>query len=321
MHRTRAFTILELLVSMAVLAALTVLLATLFQSASHAWQASGSRSERNRSGQVLMEYAARELRSAALPVETLSKAGAPNLQFLVNPPPVSVPEDCRNPHCLFWQAPVATEQSWGEFAEVGYFVKWEPVGETAVPSLRRFFVNPSYYDQTTGRQERNPDFRIYSHYASWLTPELIEKVAPADAVSGYAGLVAENVLGLWVRLYDPDGKEIMESPSAAVPESQFDSRAGYRYTPLPAEGGTGSSQIRYLPSRVSLSIAQLHGRHAAQMGTAWKRVRELANAPETLDAAAFVTRFQEAAQKDAALRALLPGLRTYQVSTVLENAR
>ncbi len=324
MKRARAFTILEVLVSMTVLAALTALLAALFQGASGTWLTVESRAERNRSGQVLMDYIARELRGAALPVEAASRPGAPNLQFLINPPLENVPAEYRNPHCLFWQAPVATEQSWGEFAEVGYFVKWEPVGETAVPSLRRFFVNPSRRDKATGRLERNPDFRIYGDYSSWLTPGLIERVAPADAASGYTGLVAENVLGLWVRFYDASGREISESLESPNLAAQFDSRVGYPYQP-PEAAGDGASpapvETRYLPSRVSLSIAQLHGRQAAQMGSAWVRIRDLANDPQTLDAAVFKTRFEEAARTDAALRALLPGLRTYQVSTLLENAR
>lgn len=324
MDRRRAFTILELLVALVALAVITGVMVALFQSTSNVWLNATSKTDRNRVGRILSDFVSQELRWAALPVENPPPVGNPNLQFLINPPLANVPQDYQNPHCLFWQTPVATEQSRGELAEVGYFVKWERQADTAVPSLRRFFVNPTTYSSASGNHEPNPDFLIYKSWGAWLTPALLAKVAPADKRSGYEGLVAENVLGLWVRFYGADGQEI-KAAGLSSPATSFDSRTGYAIwetTPSPTGDEPLTKQVfRYLPSRVTLSIAQLDARHAALLGSGWTRVRSLANDSQVRDAEQFQARFQRVAASDPYFKRLSPGLRIHETNVILENAR
>lgn len=318
--RTRAgISLIELLVALAVLAGLVLLLARVSELATQSWLSARAKVEGNRGARLLADLIAPELRAAMLPAETVGTPGNPNLQFLINPDLSSVPETYRNPHCLFWQAPLATETSLGEIAEVGYFVKWEETGDSARPSLRRFFVNPTVYESATGMQVRNPDFLIYQN-VKWLTPALLERVAPADVASGYAGLVAENVLGLWIRCYGADGREIASALGSAQRATSFDSRIGYQLRRA-STSQPGLVETRYLPTRVALSIAEVDAQRAAAAAMAWRKIREMANAPESRDASEFLERLRAAAESDGSMRAILPGVRIYETSVMLENAR
>ena len=312
------FTLLEVLVSVAITAIIIITLVQVFGSTTDAWLQAEGKTDRNRTGRILSEFIARELAAALLPVDAAFTASNPNLQLLINPPLSMVPLEYRNPDCLFWQAPVATETSKGEIAEVGYFVKWQPIGDGAAPSLRRFFINPTVTDPVTKAVKASDDFLIYRETATWLRPALLEKVAPADKASGYAGLVAENVVGLWVRFYGEDGREVPTTAGGNTPTASFDSRRGYDL--YPATSPT-VAVTRALPVKVAISIAQLDARHAALMGGAWTKVRTLANAAGTTDAGVFMESFQLAAKGDPSLERLLPGLRTYETNVILENAR
>ena len=98
-------------------------------------------------------------------------------------PPVSEPRPMK-------AAPVATETSYGELAEVGYFVKWEG----ARASLRRLFVNPSRPDSASATGvSPNENFLIYKN-PRWLSDTLVKAVAPATPPA-FKGLFADNVVG------------------------------------------------------------------------------------------------------------------------------
>jgi prepilin-type N-terminal cleavage/methylation domain-containing protein len=150
--RRSAFTLVELMASIAVLTILVLMLSTLFNSASRAWITGESSTERRGSVRALADYIAVEMQGALLPVEGVSAVGKANLQFILNPS--QVPQDCRNADAIFWQAPLATETSSGDIAEIGYFVKW-PAGQGTRPTLCRFFVNPSVVD-INGSPSPNP---------------------------------------------------------------------------------------------------------------------------------------------------------------------
>jgi len=318
-RRAQAFTLVELLISMSILIVMVVMLTNVFGSTSSAWLNAESKNDRNRTGRTLTDLIGRELRGAMLPVETTAAIGNPNLQMLINPPVTDVPVEYQNPHSLFWQAPLANEQSFGEIAEVGYFVRWIEHGTTATPSLMRFFVNPSVYSETQQKTVANPDFLIYQEANTWLKPSVIARVAPGDKASGYAGLVAENVVGFWVRNYGVGGREITTTADSTTLATSFDSRTGYEQWETAASGQV--KKRRYLPFQLSLSLAQFDTRHADKMGTAWRKVRTLANDRNTGDAVQFLDSFRTAAGTDAELSALLPGLRIYHTQVILDNAR
>jgi uncharacterized protein (TIGR02599 family) len=301
----------ELMVSVAVLSLLIVSLAGVFQQVSRAWIAGEGGVERRRSSRALTDFIRDEMRSAVVPVEQAATTGKTNLQFLINPPDELVPrEKFGNADTVFWQAPVATETSFGELAEVGYFVRWSETGPRR-PTLCRFLVNPSRpaNEQPGAAVVPNDRFLIYKN-PRWLSEVLINDVAPA-ARPAYRGLFAENVVGFWVRAYQPDGQELLTNG-----KRQFDSRVGYKFT-----NSKNVVQDHFLPSKVNVSMAQLDTRTATALDTTWEEVRSLSRDPEVKDAGDFLAKLQTEARNDKALARLLPGLRIYSTEVQLENAR
>jgi hypothetical protein len=140
-----------------------------------------------------------------------------SLEFLINPSLGSTTYSNRDN--IFFQAPVTTNTSpnvAGEVAEVGYFVQWQ--GTTA--QLCRFLVNP--IDTTTTPPQANTNFLIYpippATSSVWLTSSIIKSVAPGTSPN-YQGLLAENVIGLWINAFDKNGNVVCASGSS------YDSRS------------------------------------------------------------------------------------------------
>jgi len=302
---------------MSVLSILILLYVGFFNQASRAWIAGGDNAERRRNDRALTDFIGTELRGALLPVETVSNTGHGDLQFLINPPSTQVPAANRNGDVIFWQAPLATEATYGDIAEVGYFVRWNttPSGDPA-PMLCRFFVNPSTTD-STGAIVKNPNYLIYdTNPKSWLSGSLLDTVAPATKASGYLGLFAENVLGLWVRSYGLDGVEL--------PRENFDSRTGYTCT-FKTTDSSGAKQSwtekRYLPGKVRISIVQIDSHYAARLGPAATYIHQIIASNTVRDAEDFLTALRGLAVGTPAVAALLPGIRIYANEIQLSNSR
>ncbi|MFA7343361.1 MAG: prepilin-type N-terminal cleavage/methylation domain-containing protein [Terrimicrobiaceae bacterium] len=316
----RAFTLLELLVAMAVLLLLVLALSGIFHHASNAWLKGSGDVESRRVTRSLGDFIGEEMRGALLPARTASRTGESNLQFLINPPSGQVPEDYRNADAVFWQAPLATETSYGDLAEIGYFVKWDQSTPAKPrPVLCRFFVNPS--TQASGVVAPNPNYKIYdaTDPDAWLSPNLLDAVAPATSAQGYNGLFAENVIGLWVRSYGLDG---MELPRA------FDSRTGYtykrQYQYLDADKQLQTNTVNerhYLPARVTVSIVQIDSHYLERLYPLWKSVQTATRASDVPDAEAFIKRLSDpsAPGYSPAFKPLLPGLHVYTTEIQLEN--
>lgn len=298
------------MVALSVLMVLVLLFSGVFSQVSGAWTNGEGSFERRRNVRALADFIGTELQGAMLPVEGIVTNGKGNLQFIVNPPSAQVPADFRNADAIFWQAPLATETSQGEIAEIGYFVKWDassPLGER--PVLCRFFVNPSI--PSGSKTAVNPDFLIYqTDPKAWLTQSLLDKVAPATKASGYVGMFAENVIGLWVRCYGLDGTESPLAKNGA----KFDSREGYDLN----KGVTPVDQ-RYLPASVRISIAQVDSRSAAHIGAAAASLKALTKSAK--DANDFLTQLNAQAKSSPAVAAILPGIRIYSTEVQLLNAR
>jgi hypothetical protein len=175
---------------------------------------------------ALSDSIARQLQTALSP---LDPADQTTLQFILNP--ASVPVTYQNPDALFWQAPVATDASRGDVAEVGYFLKWDVTQKTQPhPLFCQLFVNPT-----------DPNFLIYKQPTTWLSSTILDAVAPANNLSNnaYRGLFAENVLGFWVRCYDQTGKWISS-------DGHYDSRVSG--IPLPNQALPRSVKISMVPA-------------------------------------------------------------------------
>ena len=297
------------MVAIAVLALLVGLLGTLFGQVSRAWITGEGNVERRRNVRALGDYIGAELQGAVLPVEGLAKNGRGNLQFVINPPAIGT--EFRNSDAIFWQAPLATESTYGDVAEVGYFVKWE----AQRPMLCRFFVNPST-GSGSAAAPNTAEFLIYDASPDkWLSDSILNAVVqPANKSQGYKGLLAENVLGLWTRAFGLDGQEL----APGVGKRTFDSRVGYlsAFETTDAKGAKQQwKEQRYLPATVRVSLAQIDSHYAQRLGPVWETVRDLTKS--STDAADFLDKLRA----NAALASLLPGVRIYSTEVQLLNAR
>jgi type II secretory pathway pseudopilin PulG len=197
------FTMIELLVSTAVLSVMVVMLVGLLDRTAASWTAGVAQTERRQSARVLADSIANELRCALLPTDS---ADVSTLQLTLNP--AAVPATFRNPDAVFWQAPLAADRRLGDIAELGYFLKWQPQPDGSVrPLFCRFYVDPTDAD----------NFLIYKKPTQWLSAAILETVAPATRASAYRGLFAENIIGFWVRCFDKDHNVIL-------PRDTYDSR-------------------------------------------------------------------------------------------------
>ncbi len=109
---------------MTVLSIIVIMLTSLLNSALQTLSSSESDQERHRSGRALTDFIGRELREAVLPAEIKAIDNQANLQLVINPTANSnIGADYLNADSIFWQAPLATDSTYGDIAEVGYFVK------------------------------------------------------------------------------------------------------------------------------------------------------------------------------------------------------
>lgn len=189
---------------------LVVVLATTLNQALGVWTKNENKSDLRESARTAINIMASELKQAALPVY---RADTNGLQMVINPASVTY----KNRDCIFWQAPIATSQTRGDLAIVGYYVK--NVGNTW--KLCRLFINPD-----------DPDYLMYSG-GDWVTTSLLDTKAPATEASNLEGVFLDNVPGMWVTAYDNAGVAYSTS-------SPFDSRVEKR-----------------LPARIDISLVLL----------------------------------------------------------------
>ncbi|PTX97465.1 hypothetical protein DB346_20945 [Verrucomicrobia bacterium LW23] len=231
--RRRAFTLVELMVSLVMMTLLLTLFFSMVVEISKVWQQAQARMEPRVSGRTVLDILGRELEMAALPEDRLmlytSTTATPvgtamNLQMLVNPPQLTA-ATFLNPHAVFWQAPAVSAQE-GNMAELGYFIRWDTTTKPGNPraTLYRMCIKPG-----------DAQYRIYSDPTAWLSDSIVDAAAPAiDAAAAdniYKGWMADNVIGLWVRCLDPLGNPITRTALATTYGPYvYDSRLGYSYT-------------------------------------------------------------------------------------------
>lgn len=173
----RAFSLVELLVAMAVFSLMAALLLGLVSESSRLWQRAESQKARRQVARIIMETVKRDLEGVALPIGTTNTN---SLNFVLNPAVAGI----NNRDSAFWQT--RTSAQTGEMAEVGYFVKWH----NGTPALCRYSVPATNSDS------------IFRSPANWLTTGKIDSYAGGLGSTNMDGLLAENVLGLWITMYD-----------------------------------------------------------------------------------------------------------------------
>lgn len=229
---------------MVILSLIMIILLGMTTSLMTAWQLGQAKNERRNIGQAVLERMSRDLRQVALPA---SRSNTNSLQFVINPSTIST--TYQFPQAVFWQAPVSTDGGTnGNLAVVGYFVQWI----NKIPSLSRILINPS-----------SSSYLVYSSPANWITDTILTNNASATSASGYEGLLADNVLALWVQALDPQGNPIRQS--AGVAGENFDSRLGYSYTNSVYTGVASTNMASALPASMQIAIVVVDSRTAKHL--------------------------------------------------------
>ncbi len=204
-----AFTLVEVLAAIAVLAFLVLILVSLVGQSTRLLTRGRAQTETLQTLRAVSHMMSRDLQGAVLPVSPTNQL---SLQFAQNPPGVS--SAYRNPDSVFWQSSIATETSHSEIAIVGYFVMWDrsnasnPKGK-----LCRYYVPPTDLQS----------YQIYTQPSAWISDTLIGANAPGLQAANYKGMLAENIIGLWISFEASDA-----SGNPLTLPTPFDSRVAQR---------------------------------------------------------------------------------------------
>jgi prepilin-type N-terminal cleavage/methylation domain-containing protein len=274
--RRSAFTLVEMLTAVAVLLILGLVLVGITSQAAKLWTQGEGQIQYQERARVALDFIGKELKHAVL----ATNGNNSSLEFVVNPSSVSATYSY--PNSIFWQAPIATDSSAGDLAEVGYFVQWN--GTQA--NLCRFFVNPS---------DTNGNYLIYqlpyTQPEQWVTDSVIAKVAPATQASQYQGLFLNNVLSFWVAALNVDGTAY-----------GGDSRAPAIINATPQH---------LLPAQVEISLVFLDASSAARITTSMAAaIKSLSTS--TASAQLFVKQLPVAIRSGARVATLLVNLDNYK---------
>jgi prepilin-type N-terminal cleavage/methylation domain-containing protein len=286
---THAFSLLEVLVATTILAVIVSMLGSIMSSVSASWTSAAGRTETGLSARAIADYIQTDLAPALLPVNNSDQA---NLQFILNPSPL--PEDYKNGDALFWQSPVANDTTYGDIAEVGYFVKWiTDSNNQPKPILCRFFVEPTESGTASV-------YKIYQSPSNWLNKDSIDEVAPGTSDKNYAGLFAENVIGIWFRCFDSQGNCYGRA---------FDSRTA------PSD----ATKSR-LPCSVQVSFVVVDSRSAERLTASLQSALMSLNSTVSGEVATK-DKTVSPATADASLKSISAGLKAHTTTVSLVNSR
>ena len=195
----RAFTLVELLVSMVVVALIVVVVANLSNGTARIWSGGERTVENNQTGRAVLEIIARELSQAVV---------SPKLPFVQDPVLNSDASQSVGTNSIFWVAPLSSTSS-GNLCEVGYYL-------TSTFELKRFFVPPSdaanYQVLTTTPTDytlrptgTNGGTNDHKNAALWVTNFVTKTDTNNRPISN---TVAGGVLNFFVRCLDVNGDPI-----------------------------------------------------------------------------------------------------------------
>jgi prepilin-type N-terminal cleavage/methylation domain-containing protein len=249
MNKRSAFSLIEVLVALAVFALLLIILAGAYSGIDRAVSQTNARREANATGRTTLEWITRDLERIRPPApgsvwcvtqntNTNRPAATRGSQFLIASTN-QIATNNLNPHASFWQ--VASEEGAGRnMAIIGYFVRWVTETNNSIlttrPVLCRFYLN-----QTNANVAA-----IYTSTNTWLNNNLLTN-APGIAPS-YIGWFADNIHSIWFRALDANGAPITTNASSSVfTNGSFDSRLGYL-------SGTNLIMGPALPASVEVAV-------------------------------------------------------------------
>lgn len=283
---TRAFTLPEMLVSVAIMAIVVVLLSSMIGAVNKAWLSGRERVENFQNGRAILEIMARELSTSVISsnlqfVQNPGTAGAENLNALL----ASGYEQVPNSDSLFWQTPVKGN-AYGNIAEVGYFLTRNIMATLPQHQLQRFYFardnlsatpvpspspTPKYYIFDSPTMYSGAGYTATSRWlpvteAPWLT-RLASPQFQAVTAS-----ISDGVIALWIRCLDVNRDPIPWLKTSTTPDysssnpMKYNSAAGFN----PAIPGTPNSfqytdrnstvAANRLPDAVEITIVTVDAR-------------------------------------------------------------
>lgn len=222
----RAYSLLELLASMAVLMILVLFITAIVGAVGRTWSAGEQRVEAYQNGRAILDQMARDLAPALTSPSLQTVQNVATTALLAGSNTVQV----ANSDNLFWQAP-GTVNTYGNVRELGY-VLVKTTGAPVDYQLKRFCVAPDtryptpYPPPSAGTRT----FQIYDTPFNAVTVPWLTNMTAANFQSSLTTL-SQGVLALWVRFLDRNGDPVpwlKASPyySAADP-MKFDSAAAF----------------------------------------------------------------------------------------------
>jgi prepilin-type N-terminal cleavage/methylation domain-containing protein len=238
----RAFTLVEMLVAMALFALLTVVLMYVSTATASVWIKGQQTVEVNQSARAALDLITRELSRANLSTSSENANTDSTLQFIQNPTlPISANRKA-NTDSLFWQAPLASTIKGGN-SIVGYFID-------SNYQLRRLCIQPdntAYYFLPQG----------ISPTPLWLNGSSNPNMGLAFADPSVCSTVADGALGLWIRCLDTEGNPIPYPKASSIPASiKFDTSTD----PVKRRGIFG------LPAAVEITFVLINSNALAKYG-------------------------------------------------------
>jgi type II secretory pathway pseudopilin PulG len=268
----KSFTLVEMVVAMAVLILMVALLAQALSSTQTGFMYLGNSALRRQDAGTVLANMAKDLRASLQPMNRSYEGADPvtgQFQLLINPPGVPINSGFCNPNTIFWSA--SDPNTVGGTGLVGYFVQWGTTPSGAPqPLLCRMFLNSAQAAPQLALLEAST-----TTTNQWANTALATNYAPADLNDGYQGWLADNVLALYARALDPglnpitthartitgvgngaynyEGLYVIMSTSTVGTSSvnQYDSRQGYQYV---TSGNTTNVYGPVLPAAIELAI-------------------------------------------------------------------
>jgi prepilin-type N-terminal cleavage/methylation domain-containing protein len=263
------FTLVELLVSLALLTFLMLVLGSVTESASRAWRDGQNRTETFQSARTSLEIVARELSPAV--VDT-------RMQFVLAPSTILSAAGAKNvapqSPALLWMAPLGEN---GSLRCVGYYLYRDEAKQFY--RLKRIFIAPAsrYFPIMVNKSNpRDATLRTSPVHAEWFTRtwngDAFDEENP-DNVEAVVSAASDGVVAFWVQCLDSLGRPIPGLNRSTVhPASSlhFNSAAYFQAaTSTPFEAGVS---FRYLaaspqamkanrvPAAVDLTVVTIDSR-------------------------------------------------------------
>jgi len=185
-HRNAAFSLLEALVATSIFLVFLGFLLAITSHVSGIWQNSAEQKNRQQSARLILDRVARDLEGAIFP---LNSKNADRFSFLVNPGFSGTEHPCT----AFWQTASSGNTLRGDTVEVGYFVRWHNADGRAYGELCRIEIPSTASDSVLNGGGPMSEEKV-GRYAP-------EKTDPSHPMKG---ILAPNVVGLWIELYGAD---------------------------------------------------------------------------------------------------------------------